>query len=98
MGPCRASIQALHWRPVSSTVPDQSGKRLGGHSRALLGDKANRYASERSRMTFVTANKSGGHSRNWSLSGLPAAASHVDASVGSTVLEFTMPVLTGAWS
>src|SRR5215469_1838860 len=86
--PCRSSTQRLHCRPASSTASDQLGKRAGGHSRPLLGDKANRYASDRSRRTLVTANKSGGHSRNRSVKGLPATACHVDSSVGSLVCEF----------
>src|SRR5215831_1844772 len=86
--PCQSSTQKLHCRPASSTASDQLGKRAGGHSRPLLGDKANRYASDRSRRTLVAANKSAGHSRNWSLSELPATACHVDASVGSLVCGF----------
>src|SRR5262249_34602064 len=60
---------------------------LGGHSRWPVGGRAKRYASERAKITAITAKTSAGHSRNWSLRGLPAIAYHVDASVGSLVCE-----------
>src|SRR5215469_5640417 len=85
--PWGASSELLHCRAASATAPGQSKKRRGGQVNPAFGDRANRYASERWRMTFVTANMSAGHSRNWPSSGLPDTASHVDDSVGFSLRE-----------
>jgi len=58
------------------------GKRRGGHSSPLGGDKAKRYASERARIKFARANKSAGHSRSSSVIGASATDFQVDAMVG----------------
>jgi hypothetical protein len=86
--PRRSSTQALHCLPVCSTRSGQLGKRPGGHSTPTGGDKRNRYASERSRITSVRANISGGHSRSSSVIGRPATTCQVDASVGSSVWKY----------
>ena len=70
-------------RAACPTASLQLASPPGGHSTPSGGDKTNRYASARSRITSVSAKTSGGHSSNSSPIGLPATACHVDASVGS---------------
>src|SRR5262249_53444560 len=91
------STQELHCRDVSTTASDQLGKRRGGHSTPLGGDKTNRYTCERARMTLVRANKSAGHSRNRSVIGLPVREYQTEAGVGSSSLELGVSVCC-SWS
>ena len=70
IGPCRFSSQTLHCRLASSTASDQFRKRAGGHFMPGGGDRTNRYASERVRITCVSANGSAGHSRKSSVIGV----------------------------
>src|SRR5262249_26470237 len=72
-----------HCQPAFSTASDQFENLLGGQRRPLTGEKTNRYASERSRITFVSANRSAGHCRKSSLIDVPANASQTDAGVSS---------------
>jgi hypothetical protein len=83
IAPRGSSTQTPHWRPASSTAAAQSGMRAGGHW--PTGERAKRNASDRLRITWVRANRSGGHSRSSSVIGLQDAASQLDANVGSSL-------------
>jgi hypothetical protein len=65
------------------TASGQSGTSAGGQFEPAGGDRANRYASDRCRITSVSANTSGGHSSSSTPIVLLATACHTDASVGS---------------
>ena len=81
--------QAMHSivHCLSATASDQLGKRRGGHSTPLGGDKAKRYASERARIKLVRANKSAGHSSSSSVIDASTTVFQVEAMVGVSVCE-----------
>jgi hypothetical protein len=83
-----SSTHTLHCRPASSSLSAHRGKRWGGHTVPGGGANTNRYASDRSRITYVRANRSAGQFRNSSVIALPARACHKDAGVSCSLSEF----------
>lgn len=79
----RLSTQPPQSRPASSTDAAQLVRLWGGHVPPPGGENTKRYACVWSRSASVRANRSGGHSKIWSVIGPPANASQVDAAVGS---------------
>jgi hypothetical protein len=83
IAPFLSSAQAHHCRAASATASGQSGTSAGGQFEPAGGDRAKRYASERWRITSVSANRSGGHSSSSSPIVRPTSVRHTDAGVGS---------------
>jgi hypothetical protein len=83
IAPFRSSAQASHRRAASVTASGQSGKSAGGQLESAGGERAKRYASERWRITSVSASTSGGHSSSSSPIMVPATSCHTDPGVGA---------------
>ena len=79
----RSSTLRAHSRAASRTASLQLSNRAGGHCTPAGGDKTNRCTSARSRITSVSANRSGGQSSSSSVTAQPATPCQTDAIVGS---------------